>query len=79
MQSFTPEDMVQYLYNESSPEKTAQIATALENDWNLREEFEAMSSAMKGLEKLKLSPRKIAVANIITYAENSVKTLSTEV
>ncbi|CAN5615561.1 hypothetical protein BH11BAC3_BH11BAC3_28880 [soil metagenome] len=79
MHSFTQEDLVQYLYNESSPEKAARIKASLETDWNLREEFEVISSASKGLEDIKLSPRKIAVDNILKYAEKSIKTLSTEV
>ena len=49
MQSFTQEDLVQFLYHESSPEKAAQIKAALEADWNLREQFEMISSASKSL------------------------------
>jgi hypothetical protein len=79
MQSFTQEDLVQFLYHESSPEKAAQIKAALEADWNLREQFEMISSASKGLEKVLLSPRKVAVDNILKYAEKSLRTLSTEV
>ncbi|MEO6721751.1 MAG: hypothetical protein ABIN67_15385 [Ferruginibacter sp.] len=79
MQSFTQDDLVQFLYHESSPEKTAQIKAALEADWNLRETFEVISSAAKGLEKIFLSPRKVAVDNILKYAENSLKTHSAEV
>jgi hypothetical protein len=79
MQSFTQEDLVQFLYHESSPEKTAQIKAALEADWNLRETFEVISSAAKGLEKVLLSPRKVAVDNVLKYAEKSLRSLSTEV
>jgi len=79
MHSFTPEDLVQYLYHESSPEKTALIKAELETDWNLREEYESMSLASKGLEKLTLSPRQIAIDNILNYAEKSLTALSTEV
>ena len=79
MHSFTQEDLVQYLYNESSAEKSALIKAALETDWNLREEFEVISSATSGLEKISLSPRKIAVDNILNYAEKSVTAFSPEV
>ena len=79
MQSFTQDDLVQFLYHESPPEKAAQIKAALEADWNLRETFEVISSAAQGLEKIFLSPRKVAVDNILKYAENSLKTLSAEV
>jgi len=79
MHSFTQEDLVQYLYNETSPEKSAVLKAALETDWILREKFEAISSTVNSLEKLTLSPRKIAVDNILKYAERAVTELSTEV
>ena len=37
MTKFTPEDLVQYLYKETSVQKTAAINAALETDWNLQE------------------------------------------
>jgi hypothetical protein len=47
MQNFTPEDLLQYLYNETSPRKTAEIKEALEKDYSLREKFEVITSAQK--------------------------------
>lgn len=79
MHSFTPEDIVQYVYNETSQEKSAMLKAALETDWILREKFEAISTAINGLEKITLSPRKIAVDNILNYAEKMIKELSTEI
>ena len=40
MIKFTPEDLVRYLYNETSEQKTASIKAALQTDWNLRESYE---------------------------------------
>ena len=79
MHSFTPEDIVQYVYNETSQEKSAMLKAALETDWILREKFEAISTAINGLERITLSPRKIAVDNILNYAEKMIKELSTEI
>lgn len=79
MHSFTPEDLLQYLYKETSPEKTFAIAAALESDWSLREKLEVITSAQQRLEKLNLSPRKKAVDNILKYAAKSVKEITTEV
>ncbi len=78
MHSFTQEDIVQYLYKETSPEKSAILKAALETDWSLQEKYEVISMAVNSLEKLTLSPRKIAVDNILNYAERSVKEISTE-
>ncbi len=69
MHNFTPEDLLQYLYNETSPAQTAEIKAALESDWSLREKFEVISSAQKRLESLKLSPRQETIDNILNHAE----------
>lgn len=76
MHNFTPEDLLQYLYNETSPEQTAQIKAALETDWSLREKFELITSAQKRLEALKLSPSQQTIDNILNYAEKAVAELS---
>ena len=79
MHSFTSEDLVQYIYNETSTQKSAAIKVALDTDWNLREKYDEIMSAHKSLEKVTLSPRKKAVDNILAYAEKSVRHLTTEV
>jgi len=76
MHNFTPEDLLQYLYNETSPAQTAQIKAALETDWSLREKFEVITSAQKRLETLKMSPSQQTIDNILNYAEKAVSELS---
>jgi hypothetical protein len=72
MHNFTPEDLVQYLYNETSTEKTAAIKAAIETDYSLREEFEVLTSDQKRLQALRLSPRKEAINKILNYAEKAM-------
>jgi len=79
MHNFTPEDLLQYLYNETSPAQTAEIKAALETDWSLREKFEVITSAQKRLEALKMSPSQQTVDNILNYAEKAVAELSPQV
>lgn len=76
MHNFTPEDLLLYLYNETSPEQTAQIKAALETDWSLREKFEVITSAQKRLEALKMSPSQQTIDNILDYAEKAVAELT---
>ncbi len=76
MHNFTPEDLLQYLYNETSPAKTAEIKAALESDWSLREKFEVITSAQKRLEALKMSPSQQTIDNILNYAEKAVAELT---
>ncbi len=76
MHNFTPEDLLQYLYNETSPEQTAQIKAALETDWSLREKLEVITSAQKRLEALKMSPSQQTIDNILNYAEKAIAELT---
>lgn len=77
MYNFTQEDLLQYLYNETSTEKTAAIKTALASDWSLRERMQLLSSAHQELNTIRLSsPRKQTIDNILNYAEKSAAVLS---
>jgi len=76
MHNFTPEDLLRYLYNETSPAQAAEIKAALESDWSLREKFEVITSAQKRLEALKMSPSQQTIDNIMSHAEKAVAELT---
>jgi len=78
MYSFTSEDLIQYVYNETSLQKTAAIKAALESDWTLKEKYVDIISAHSTLEKVNLSPRKQVVDRILAYAEKSALHTTTE-
>ena len=73
MHTITSEDLLQYLYGETSSEKTALIKTTLENDWNLQEEFKLLSAEKDMLETISLSPSKKSIDNILNYAKKKVE------
>ena len=75
MRIFTTEDLLQYLYHETSPKKSAAIKAALETDWSLQEAFEILVSGQKQLEELHLSPRENVVKTICDYADKAVSQL----
>ena len=79
MHNFTPEDLLQYLYHETSPKQTAEIKAALETDWSLREKFEELTSAQKQLKTLQMSPSHQTIDSILNYAEKAVSELSASV
>ena len=68
MRNFTPEDLLLYLYKESSPQRTAAITQALQLDWTLREKFNVLKTSMLGLDQIQQSPRTEAILNILNYA-----------
>jgi hypothetical protein len=76
MYNFTQEDLVQYLYKETSPEKTAAITAALNSDYNLREIMDILSGSVEKLDTVELlSPRQQTLDAIMNYAEKPVEEL----
>jgi hypothetical protein len=69
---FTQEELIQYLYNESSPARAAEIEQALQRDWSLREKLEVLQNSMHILPKTLESPRTQTVINILNYARETV-------
>jgi hypothetical protein len=66
--NYTPEDLLLYLYKETSPEETAAIDEALKNDWTLREKLAVMKTSMERLDAIKVSPRTEVILNILRHA-----------
>lgn len=73
MHSFTSEDLLQYLYGETSTAKTAAIKTALQNDWSLQEKLALLNTSKLELDTLKFSPSVTSINNILKYAEKAVE------
>ena len=69
MTNFTPEDLLQYLYKETSPEMTAAIEDALQKDWTLREKLAVLKTSKDRLDRITVAPRTEVVLNILNYAK----------
>ena len=68
---FTPEELIQYLYNETSPERTAAIEQALQQNWALREKLEVLKASRQSLDMRLESPRPEVIVNILNYARET--------
>ncbi|HYM93258.1 MAG TPA: hypothetical protein VET23_03910 [Chitinophagaceae bacterium] len=68
MTSFTPEELLLYLYNETSPEQTFTINEALKKDWTLREKLTVFKTSMQRLDRIAETPRTEIVLNVLNYA-----------
>jgi len=73
MNTFTPEDLLLYLYKETSEEQTTAIENALKQDWTLREKLAVLKTSLERLDGIKKSPRTRIVLNILNYARKSAK------
>jgi hypothetical protein len=68
---FTPEDLIRYLYNETSIEKTAAIEAALREDWTLREKLEVLKASTQRLDTILESPRMEVLQRVMNYARET--------
>ena len=68
MTNFTPEDLLLYLYNETSAKQTEAIESALKKDWTLREKLSVLKASMERLDKITQIPRTEVVLNVLNYA-----------
>jgi hypothetical protein len=68
MTNFTPEDLLLYLYKETTAVQTAAIEKALKKDWTLREKLAVLKTSMQRLDKIKENPRTEVVLNVLNYA-----------
>jgi hypothetical protein len=65
----TLEDLILYMYNETSPSKKAQIEKELQEDWALREKYNVLKESFERLNNTELkSPRPQSIDAILKYA-----------
>lgn len=74
MSIFTPEDLLLYLYKETSPEQNAAIEAALKQDWALGQKLATLQESIQQLEQPLESPRTEVVLNVLSYAREAVET-----
>jgi hypothetical protein len=72
MSIFTLEDLILYVYQETSPEKTAAIQQAIANDWTLQEKFNVIKTSVEQLTTELYAPRAEAVLNVLNYARETM-------
>ena len=77
MHNYTPEELLLYLYKESSAELTTAIEEELKNNWSLREKLAVMKTAMERLNSIAVSPRTEAILNVMRYAQEATAVKAT--
>lgn len=73
MHNYSPEDLILYLYKETSPDATAAIDKALEEDWTLREKLAVLKTSMERLNSITVSPRTEVILNVLRQARTEEK------
>jgi len=78
MDNYSPEDLILYLYKETSPQTTIAIEKALEEDWTLREKLAVLKTSMERLNSITISPRTEIILNVLRYARDGEKVTSSK-
>jgi hypothetical protein len=78
MHNYSPEDLLLYLYKETSPEATTAIEKALAEDWTLREKLTVLKTSMERLNSITVSPRTEIILNVLRHARESHKVVSSK-
>ena len=76
MHNYSPEDLILYLYKETSPDATAAIEKALQEDWTLREKLTVLKTSMERLNSITVSPRTEVILNVLRHARTEKKVSS---
>lgn len=71
-QSFTQNDLIKYIYKETSLTETLEIGAALEEDYNLKEEFKSLMAGYIKLPKATFAPTSITLQNILKYSSQNL-------
>lgn len=73
--SVTQEDLIRYLYNETSDSEKLHIAKTLETDWDVRERYEDIKTMQNVFNRIPLrSPSKTSIKLIMDYC-SQIETL----
>jgi hypothetical protein len=70
-QTFTPNHLVKYLYNETSASEHLAINEALTSDLSLQESYNELLAAYQQLPKVSFSPSESSIQNILKYSNRT--------
>lgn len=67
----TQNDLLRFIYRETTDTENDRILLAIENDWSLKEQFELLLSDYAALEKVKFQPSKNCIDAILQYSRKT--------
>lgn len=71
MPKYSTEDLIQYLYHETTEEQNVAIRKAIDSNYQLQKQLEALEDSKQGLDSILESPREQSVLAILDYAKKT--------
>lgn len=72
IKTFTPTDLIRYLYHETTEEENREIESALLCDAELRQQYHELKETLAGLNEALLEPSDEVVSNILHQLRSKV-------
>ena len=76
MKTFTQDDLVRFVYNETSSEESMKIKKAILENLDLAKAYQGMLTAKEELEQGKLEPSNSSINIIMEYSRSTEKSAS---
>jgi hypothetical protein len=73
---FTPNDLIRFIYRETSSKEDAQIRLQLAEDSELAVEFHRLIETVNMLDELKLEPSETSINLILEYSQEQIEEAS---
>lgn len=70
IKTFTQDDLVRYIYQETTPEESIEIETALIFDEQLSETYNSLSSTVESLKAVNLKPSDSIIDKVLSYSKS---------
>ncbi len=71
MYTYTENDLIQFIYKETSMEESQRIAEAIQRDAELQEKFLELRDSSRKLPKVSFAPSKDSIRNILDYSSST--------
>ena len=75
IKTFTENDLMRYLYKETSEKEDKEISKALISDSELREQYQELLAVKNQLDRVQLEPSSASVLNIMSHARSQEEKL----
>ncbi|MGK0388567.1 MAG: hypothetical protein ACI94Y_001297 [Maribacter sp.] len=69
--NYTTEDLIRFIYKETSAKESIHITEQIGADWKLKEEYQTLKEGYGKLPKVKFSPKKETLRNILAYSSTA--------
>lgn len=71
IKTITQDNLIRYMYQETSPEEASLIEEALRSDWELKEIYENLMEGKAELDRVHVSPSDKVIDKIIRYSKDN--------